>query len=533
MTRLCSTILPVILSATALASAEDLPKSSEPIAINVGRQLFVDDFLVAQTNLTRTFHSAELAFDHPVLQPETPLELNATLKKEGLPVAAPFGDGVWFDPQDQLFKMWYHAGWFDGVALATSKDGIHWERPNLDVTPGTNRVLPVREVDGHVLNRDAASVWLDDASQDAAQRWKMFVYSRQKGAPKNFANHGELFTSPDGIHWLNLAPVTFYHGDNSSIFHDPFHNLWVFSVRDSATGLREHHSVRARFYHASRDFNGLADRPNHERAPFWMKLDQRDLPDPDLGYEPELYHFTATPYESLMVGVFGMFYGPPNDVCAKERRPKIIDLQVGFSRDGLVYDRPNRQAFLKCSRQPGTWNFGYLHIATGVCLVVGDKLHFYFGTWSGVAGEHHHMYAGGSTGLATLRRDGFASMDAGNKTGTLTTVPVTFRGKFPFVNIAAASGELQAEILDEAGSPIPPFTLDNSVAIRADSTRQKLEWRGAEDLQALKGKPVRFRFHVTNGQLYSFWVSEDRNGASGGYVAAGGPGLAGSRDLAH
>ena len=69
--------------------------------------------------------------------------------KDALPVAAPFGDGVWFDPKDELFKMWYHAGWFDGVGYATSKDGIHWERPSLDVTPGTNRVLPVREVDGH------------------------------------------------------------------------------------------------------------------------------------------------------------------------------------------------------------------------------------------------------------------------------------------------------------------------------------------------------------------------------------------------
>ena len=68
------------------------PKSLEPMAvpclderpavipIDVGRQLFVDDFLVESTTLTGRFHTPEK---------------------------------------------------FDGAALATSRDGIHWERPEL------------------------------------------------------------------------------------------------------------------------------------------------------------------------------------------------------------------------------------------------------------------------------------------------------------------------------------------------------------------------------------------------------------------
>ena len=44
------------------------------------------------------------------------------------------------------------------------------------------------------------------------------------------------------------------------------------------------------------------------------------------------------------------------------------------------------------------------------------------------------------------------------------------------------------------------------------------------------GKPVRFRFHLSNGSLYSFWVSPDKSGASHGYVGAGGPGLTGPTD---
>jgi hypothetical protein len=41
---------------------------------------------------------------------------------------------------------------------------------------------------------------------------------------------------------------------------------------------------------------------------------------------------------------------------------------------------------------------------------------------------------------------------------------------------------------------------------------------------------VRFRFYLTEGDLYAFWVSPDESGASHGYVAAGGPGLTGPTD---
>lgn len=520
-----------VLGMGAVGGLDRACAAPAPIRIDAGRQLFVDDLLIAETDLQRSFHPAEIVGEGPVLKPETPLELNAVRGPDALPVAAPFGDGVWFDPDAGLFKLWYHAGWFDAVAHATSRDGIHWQRPELDVTPGTNRVLPRREQDGCLLLRDAASVWLDGEAKNLAERWKMFVFSRLAGRTEG-ESHGELFSSPDGIHWQTLRPVDFWHGDNTSFFHDPFRNQWVLSVRERAPSLTNPRTtVRARFIHTAPEFEKLAERRDRQRAPLWMKLDGRDRPDPELGYEPELYHFTATPYESLMLGVFGIFYGPPNDVCAKEQRPKIIDLQLGYSRDGFVYDRPHREAFLKCSRVPGSWNRGYLHPATGVCLVVGDRLHFYFGAWSGLGAGREHMYAGGSTGLATLRRDGFASMDAGATGGSLTTVPVSFQGRFPFVNVCATGGELRAEVLDAGLRVIEPFSLVNCAPVSIDSTHQRLAWTGAQDLGSLAGKPVRFRFRLTSGQLYAFWISPEPTGASFGYVAAGGPGFPGPIDI--
>ncbi|MGB2820622.1 MAG: glycosyl hydrolase family 32, partial [Phycisphaerae bacterium] len=66
--------------------------------------------------------------------------------------------------------------------------------------------------------------------------------------------------------------------------------------------------------------------------------------------------------------------------------------------------------------------------------------------------------------------------------------------------------------------------------VRADRTLQAVAWKGAGDLASIAGKPVRFRFHLRSGQLYAFWVSPEKSGASHGYVAAGGPGFTGPTD---
>jgi hypothetical protein len=129
-----------------------------------------------------------------------------------------------------------------------------------------------------------------------------------------------------------------------------------------------------------------------------------------------------------------------------------------------------------------------------------------------------------------LRRDGFASLDAGREPGTLTTRPVTFHGQHLFVNVDADQGYFKAALLDEEGKAIQPFTLENCTALTADKTLCAVRWKGSDDLSTLRGRPVRFRFLLQDASLYSFWVSPDRSGASHGYVAAGGPGLSGATD---
>jgi hypothetical protein len=94
-----------------------------------------------------------------------------------------------------------------------------------------------------------------------------------------------------------------------------------------------------------------------------------------------------------------------------------------------------------------------------------------------------------------------------------------------FVNVAAPAGELRAEVLDVDGTPIAPYTSAACIPVRGDSTCARVVWTAAADLAQVSNRPVRFKFSVKNGSLYAFWVSTDPNGASHGYVAAGGPGF--------
>jgi hypothetical protein len=200
-------------------------------------------------------------------------------------------------------------------------------------------------------------------------------------------------------------------------------------------------------------------------------------------------------------------------------RPKLNQVSLGYSRDGFHWHRPDRRPFLAAEDREDSWKWGNVQSAGGGCVVVGDKLYFYYsGRNSGARGVKDFGW-GGSTGLAVLRRDGFASM---NGAGSLTTRPVRFSGKVLFVNVA---GEIRVEVLDEKGSVVK-----ESLPQSADSTIAPVAWKDGGDLSALAGKPVRIRFHVKDGKFYSFWVSPDAKGASGGYLAAGGPGYPGNRD---
>ncbi|MFM8470293.1 MAG: hypothetical protein ACKODH_10035 [Limisphaerales bacterium] len=425
----------------------------------------------------------------------------------------------------ELFKMQpvftchYMAGYGRGTALAISTNGRDWEKPKFDVQPGTGLV--------QTDPRDSSTVWLDQDDPDPKRRYKMWR-SHSEGGTFGLSLH----FSPDGVHWGPRVLRTGSAGDRTTVFYNPFRKVWVYSLRH---GWGE---PRARRYWEVKD---LLIGPHWKaitEPPMWVGSDRLDPMRADLQVTPQLYNLDAVAYESLMVGLFTIWRGDKN---LPEGRPKPNSVWLGFSRDGYHWDRPVRQPLIDVSEKKGDWNWGNVQSVAGGFQVAGRNLNFYFSGRAGVEGKRD---GGGAMGLTPLRRDGFASMDAGPEGGVLTTRPVRVNGRFMFLNMKtnAPGGEVRVEIQHADGRPIAvtkndtkqqltPFTKELAIPLAADQTLMGVSWQnGIQDLAMLAGRTVRFRFHVTNASLYSFWVSPYQLGRSLGYVAAGGPNFTASTD---
>lgn len=505
-----------------------LVQRPDVIPIDLGRQLFVDDFLVESCNMERVHHKPEPYAGNPVLEAGTEHE-KAVQPRVGLQQG-----GVFYNPIEKRYEMFYHSGTLDPRHrhLAYSQDMIHWERPDFGEGYGNRFREP--GPNGEKLSPDEAgavfAVWYDHFATDPEQRYKLFSYFR--GNPKPHT-HG-LFTSQDGVHWSRpvlAGPAN----DAQTFFYNPFRDVWVFSIK--RTLERNGIKSRARWYVESPDFLSGA---NWEDAVFWTGADDLDVPEPVDGYpaypvpgEPcQLYALHGVAYESIMLGMHEIHRGPENPVCQDGRFPKLTDLELGYSRDGFHWHRPDRSGFIRGQRHDGAWDRAYLHSTTSILLIHEDRLLFPFSGYSGVEpdGAQRGIYSGGAIGLAELRRDGFVSLRAGNESRTLLTRPVRFSGQYLFVNVCNPSGSLTVEVTDRDGCILPGLGAPECKTLTGDHTRLAVRWKDHVDLKALSGATVRFRFHLQNGDLYAFWVSNSPNGESGGFLAGGGSGYQDIRD---
>lgn len=497
-----------------------LKNKPEVLPINLGRQLFVDDFLVSDTDLGKVYHKPRPYSKNPILEPTEEWEKTSS----GAPYAAPFSDGIWYDEIDQKYKMWYLTGAKTVAsdddqgfvtAYAESKDGKTWEKPTLDVLPGTNIV------DTNL--RDAATVWLDKQEKDASERYKFFNVEKR---PLDGRWQYVLKYSSDGIHWSKGVAQSGDMYDRSSAFYNPFINKWALSMRYS-TEL----SSRSRSYAENNDpekLVSIAHRTKKEakdqNVVFWFVPDDKEPRHPKFPeVDPGIYNFDAISYESIMLGFYTVWEGPSNEEAGELGIQKRNEVALGYSRDGFHFSRPTHEPFLEVNETDGAWNWGNVQSVNGVPLIVGDSLYFYN---SGRRLNDIMWDSYMSTGLSTLRRDGFVSMRAEKTEGQLLTEKLSFDGKFLFVNADVKKGRLLVEVVDENGKPVEGYTKkDSRVLSKKDSTKYLMRWKNHDDLSELQGKPIKLKFYLTNGDLYSFWISPWETGESRGYTGGGGPGL--------
>ena len=304
----------------------------------------------------------------------------------------------------------------------------------------------------------------------------------------------------------------------------------------------------------------------------WTSADAKDPTWPYKSSNPaELYNLDGVAYESLTIGFFSLFRGFVNgqaESTGARTSAEHDEIYLGFSRDGFHWYRQfdggdmqtgganPRRPFMDQSWPVHTFRNSGVQSAGGG-LVLGkvrgeERLLFYASAQSGMPFDPHWTGGNSTMGLASLRRDGFTSVEAmlSGQPGSLATRPIVWDAAKPFLFLNAVvqtGGFLQVSVLDPgtnrtlagfeaarstvgslspaiAGGCVP----DGSPAF--DSTRAAVSWPGAS-LASVAGRPLRLRFTMVAASLYSFWVSGSACGASGGVVGAGGPGLRRGRDM--
>ncbi len=506
-----------------LVSRKDGGTRPDVIDITRGRQLFVDDFLIEKTDLTCTYHHPKKYEGNPIMKPEMPEETEGEM---GVGTAC---GGTWYDMEEKKYKMWFDILFNPLLGYAESDDGIRWERK--PVRDGSYIVMTREEKNG------ACSVFIDYKAPKE-ERYKMFLQSFDNHQSKldydtwsvpegstddnNYAH--TLFVSEDGYHWKRKGGFSKnLSGDMTTVYYDAQRGKWINSIRSyRRTNYQgKVFNGRVRYYAEQDTFEDLLNW-TPESAPFWIKCDRDDPIDPASNVPPQMYNFDAIAYESIMFGMWQIWRGPENHIIYKTGDPKITELLASYSRDGFHYDRPDRTAFIPAERRDGCWDKGYLHCSNGGIIVHEDTIDFYYSAFSGFLPDgtkSAHAYQ--SIGMATLRRDGFASLDGAGE--VLTRALTVHQDKrFLFVNANVPQGALKAEVLDADGAVIDGLSEAECIPFGGDSTCTQIQWRSGKDLSCVNGRAFRIRFTVKEGgEFYAFWFSDSTDGASGGAVAAG------------
>lgn len=497
-----------------------------PFTVDHQPQVFFDNHLIHYVqNLTRRLHRPEKQ-PGPLIKKDRPWEI--------LPYFGCSNWNVLYDPQDAKFKCWYEdynmpvwhkERFFDTCQmLAVSDDGIHWEKPALKINringQDTNIVMG-RDNYGSV---HSATIFLDQTEADPERRYKTIYRRHQRSKTNSSGRFGseiittDMATSPDGVHWTpireNPIEVDTLGGDVLIANRDPITGRIILMSRahNAGTWTTEHPDDPSFFppYDPSEPF-GFLNKRNVWRTDsadglHWstaVEALRQDLYDNlDDGFYG-LVHFRLG---ELYVGILTIIHGVDD----------TMDLELVYSRDdGHTWHRPFRGTPYVPRGNPGQWEC-FFRTCCSPPINVGDQTHVYFG-----GGSCHHdwwMYkdmgpdvpeknnwdmVNLGLGVATLRRDGYVSLDAGICDGVLATKPFKRGGEKLVINAACEKdGYLTAEVQDIYGRPWPGFTRADCNVFTGDDTEHTVTWQGNETL-ANAGRYLKLVFYMKNASIYS------------------------------
>jgi hypothetical protein len=208
----------------------------------------------------------------------------------------------------------------------------------------------------------------------------------------------------------------------------------------------------------------------------------------------DFYGLCGFAYESMYLGFLWMF--PITN--GKNDGPIFVELVT--SHDGVHWERQEKPRPPMLPLGPdGAWDDGMLFTPNHP-LVEGGRIKLFYGGF-----DVTHGSGGGSAaiGLATLRKDGFASLDAGEDEGIVTTKPLQGAAGPLRINFRAPGGSLMAEVLDSNGNIMDGYGRNDCIPLTGDDVDAKVSWKSTDVLPETAAS-LRIRFILRDASLYSF-----------------------------
>ncbi len=386
--------------------------------------------------------------------------------------------------------MWYHV--YDGdpfqkahvwTCYAESRDGIHWEKPNLGLvswrgSTENNILLPNASIKGK-----NASI-IRDLNAPAAERYKMVF--RRDGV------YG--YISADGLRWTGVET-------NPFLTEGPFdsHNtlLWDQQSQRYVVYLRAvDPAVAGPFFRGRRAIrrSESVDFRRWSQPKLVVTADNQDPTDIHFYTNAAVKYFRADNAYLMFPMILHQDRKHPRSLSSNAGTSEV---QFASSRNGLKWNRPFRQAFISPGLDERNWVDRNPIMGQGIVQTGPNEISMYYS----------ELYYSDETRIrrCTLRTDGFVSVGAPNVGwGEFTTHPLVFSGRELELNYSTGGGgSVLVELQTPSGEAIQSFALNDCYEIFGDTTAGFVRWK-QQDLGMLAGKPVRLRVKLRDAQLYAF-----------------------------
>lgn len=391
-----------------------------------------------------------------------------------------------------------------GFAYAESKDGIHWERPELGL-----REFRGSKKNNLVPGLSGVSVPAVNPLGPDDERFMCIMEHQRKLW---------IATSPDGVRWMRKPKpaLPFAADTNNQVIYDPKLKKYVALLR-GFPGRRV--TVRCEF-----DSLNQAPLPYKDTGKEGYITDQmeivmdRDDRDPPISFD--MNSISATLYApGVYLGCVGLYRHYPGGLDRKGRETHryfaqgndgTFENQLAVSRDGRRWLRPDRRPYIPLGHWGGPEG-GIIIVAPGI-VPSGDELFQYY---SGHRTTHGIFTPGYDRHVASIFRtvqekDRFVGLATDHRGGKFTTPPLSHAGRALELNIQCTGlGETFVEIQDGGGKPIPGFTRADCDPVDLNQLRHTVSWRGNSDVSKLAGKPIRLAFSMRASKLYTFRFAGD------------------------